>query len=295
MKGFEFYPGEYRGVFGWMTNDGLALIGAGFAAKNHPAIRADIEGNYLRAIAECAPGLAERMQNGHREERFVGGVVPNYFRKPFGPGKWERCGLPFREGLDAQLAKFGQVMIRLEHKWKTKFEIAAREWKLANPSAPAETERKGLSNTAGRSTKHDANRRSRLRYTSGVKRAVLIQLTRNPSATDLEICRALDGDGAVELPDNWSVLTIPKKDLPTIDVDADFRGGLSHTPGVRGGSGDMAAHSRRNRPPAISLLLTSNSGKHAEQPAYRRIWCFTRLAMTSEPEFCRKPGIWQRS
>ena len=91
MKGFEFYPGAYRGAFGWMTNDGLALIGVGFAAKDHPAVRADIEGNYLRAIAEDAPGLAERMQKGHREERFVGGVVPNYFRKPFGPG-WALVG-----------------------------------------------------------------------------------------------------------------------------------------------------------------------------------------------------------
>jgi flavin-dependent dehydrogenase len=91
MKGFEFYPGGYRGAFGWMTNDGLALIGVGFAAKDHPAVRADIEGNYLRAIAEDAPGLAERMQKGHREERFVGGVVPNYFRKPIGPG-WALVG-----------------------------------------------------------------------------------------------------------------------------------------------------------------------------------------------------------
>ena len=91
MKGFEFYPGGYRGAFGWMTNDGLALIGVGFAAKDHPAVRADIEGNYLRAIAEDAPGLAERMEKGHREERFVGGVVPNYFRKPFGPG-WALVG-----------------------------------------------------------------------------------------------------------------------------------------------------------------------------------------------------------
>ena len=91
MKGFEFYPGTYRGAFGWMTNDGLALIGVGFAAKDHPAVRADIEGNYLRAIAEDAPDLAERMRNGRREERFVGGVVPNYFRKPFGPG-WALVG-----------------------------------------------------------------------------------------------------------------------------------------------------------------------------------------------------------
>ena len=91
MRGFEFYPGPYRGAFGWMTNDGLALIGVGFAAKDHPAVRVDIEGNYLRTIREDAPGLAERIQNGHREERFVGAVVPNYFRKPFGPG-WALVG-----------------------------------------------------------------------------------------------------------------------------------------------------------------------------------------------------------
>jgi flavin-dependent dehydrogenase len=91
MKGFEFHPGVHRGTFGWMTNDGLALVGVGFAAKDHPSVRADIEGNYLRAITEDAPELAERLRNGHREERFVGGVVPNYFRKPFGLG-WALVG-----------------------------------------------------------------------------------------------------------------------------------------------------------------------------------------------------------
>lgn len=91
MKGFEFHPGPYRGAFGWMTNDGLALIGVGFAASDHPRVRADIEGNYLRAIAEDAPDLAERMRGGRREERFVGGLVPNYFRKPYGPG-WALVG-----------------------------------------------------------------------------------------------------------------------------------------------------------------------------------------------------------
>jgi flavin-dependent dehydrogenase len=91
MKGFEFHPGPFRGAFGWMTNDGLALIGVGFAAQNHVTVRTDIEGHYLRAIAQDAPDLAGRMQSGHREERFVGGVVPNYFRKPFGPG-WALVG-----------------------------------------------------------------------------------------------------------------------------------------------------------------------------------------------------------
>jgi len=91
MKGFEFYPGAYRGTFGWMTNDGLALIGVGFAAREHARVRKNVEENYLRAIAEDAPDLAKRMQGGYREERFVGGVVRNYFRKPCGPG-WALVG-----------------------------------------------------------------------------------------------------------------------------------------------------------------------------------------------------------
>ncbi len=87
MKGFEFYPGPYRGPFGWMTNDGLALIGVGFAAKDHPAIRADIEGNYLRAIAEDVPELAERMKQGRREDTSIARRVVNDFMAT-------RCGGP---------------------------------------------------------------------------------------------------------------------------------------------------------------------------------------------------------
>ena len=40
-------------------------------------------------------------------------------------------------------------------------------------------------------------------YRSELKRAILMQITRNPSATDLEVCRGLDADGAVELPSRW--------------------------------------------------------------------------------------------
>ena len=42
-----------------------------------------------------------------------------------------------------------------------------------------------------------------LQYRSEIKRAIVVQLIRNPNATDLEICRGLDADGAVELPDGW--------------------------------------------------------------------------------------------
>ena len=43
------------------------------------------------------------------------------------------------------------------------------------------------------------------KYRSALKRAILVQITQNPRATDLEICRGLDADGAVELPSNWTI------------------------------------------------------------------------------------------
>ena len=42
-----------------------------------------------------------------------------------------------------------------------------------------------------------------LNYRSSLKRSILVQLTRKPQASDLEICRALDEDGAEELPPSW--------------------------------------------------------------------------------------------
>jgi hypothetical protein len=40
-------------------------------------------------------------------------------------------------------------------------------------------------------------------YRSKLKRLIAIQLGQNPGATDLEICRALDADGGLELPMGW--------------------------------------------------------------------------------------------
>jgi flavin-dependent dehydrogenase len=91
MNGFEFYPGEGRGAFGWMTNDDLALIGVGWTASEFQAVRTDVEGNYLRAIEVGAPGLAERVRSGQRRSSFAGIKIPNYFRRPYGPG-WALVG-----------------------------------------------------------------------------------------------------------------------------------------------------------------------------------------------------------
>jgi flavin-dependent dehydrogenase len=91
MEHFEFYPRDYRAVYGWLTNDGLALIGVNWTAEDFPDVRADIERNYLQVLGSCAPGLAERVSQGKREERWIGGAVPNFCRRPYGPG-WALVG-----------------------------------------------------------------------------------------------------------------------------------------------------------------------------------------------------------
>ena len=45
----------------------------------------------ISRCSTCVPSFAERIRGARREERFAGMAVPNYFRKPFGPG-WALVG-----------------------------------------------------------------------------------------------------------------------------------------------------------------------------------------------------------
>jgi 2-polyprenyl-6-methoxyphenol hydroxylase-like FAD-dependent oxidoreductase len=74
----------------WPTHDDLTLVITGWPIAAFEANKKDIEGNVLKLI-ESAPSFAERMRAARREERFVGTAVPNYFRKPYGPG-WALVG-----------------------------------------------------------------------------------------------------------------------------------------------------------------------------------------------------------
>ncbi len=91
MDGFEFYPRDYRAVYAWLTNDNLALIAVNWTGTDFPNVRTDISGHYLQVLVDCAPGLAERVRNGKREARWIGGTIPNVVRKPYGPG-WALVG-----------------------------------------------------------------------------------------------------------------------------------------------------------------------------------------------------------
>ncbi|MCT7356291.1 FAD-dependent monooxygenase [Streptomyces sp. 15-116A] len=90
VSGFETYarPGAGWGTI--PTHDGLTVVVAGRPRAEAHAYRADVEGTFL-ATLDLAPEFAERLRAAHREERFLGGSVPNFFRRPYGPG-WALVG-----------------------------------------------------------------------------------------------------------------------------------------------------------------------------------------------------------
>jgi 2-polyprenyl-6-methoxyphenol hydroxylase-like FAD-dependent oxidoreductase len=70
----------------------LTLIAVVWPSEKFKEIRADIEGNVHKVHNVAAPSVAERLKRSKREEKWVGTAgVPNYFRKPYGPG-WALVG-----------------------------------------------------------------------------------------------------------------------------------------------------------------------------------------------------------
>ena len=91
IEDIEQYVLPYEGAAYFPTNDGLTLVATAWPAARFHEIRADIEGN-TRKVHDQVPGLKERLDAAHREEDWRGTAgVPNYFRKPYGPG-WALVG-----------------------------------------------------------------------------------------------------------------------------------------------------------------------------------------------------------
>jgi flavin-dependent dehydrogenase len=87
---FETYDRPGRAFAAWPTNDDLTLVIAGWPYRELAANRADLPGNYLATIG-TAPAFGERLRAARRESRLAGTAVPNYFRRPYGPG-WALVG-----------------------------------------------------------------------------------------------------------------------------------------------------------------------------------------------------------
>ncbi|MFB7352949.1 NAD(P)/FAD-dependent oxidoreductase [Streptomyces gardneri] len=87
---YEAYDRGDCAFAAWPTNEDLAMVIAGWPMRDFEANRGDVEGNYHATMAR-SPAFAERLAQATRTGRFVGTAIPNYFRKPYGPG-WALVG-----------------------------------------------------------------------------------------------------------------------------------------------------------------------------------------------------------
>jgi flavin-dependent dehydrogenase len=78
-------------IVAFPTNDNLACVVVVRSHEQFQTIRTNAAEQYMKTL-QLAPSLARRVQDGRQEERFVGtGDLPNFFRKPYGPG-WALVG-----------------------------------------------------------------------------------------------------------------------------------------------------------------------------------------------------------
>jgi flavin-dependent dehydrogenase len=90
-EGLELYRLDQRVIFAFPTNDGLFAVFVAWPVSEPATVRSDPERELLAAL-DHAPGLAERVRAGRREERVLGATqLPNFLRTPGGPG-WALVG-----------------------------------------------------------------------------------------------------------------------------------------------------------------------------------------------------------
>jgi 2-polyprenyl-6-methoxyphenol hydroxylase-like FAD-dependent oxidoreductase len=87
---FETYIRPHRGFAAVQTHDNLTLVITGWPYSEFEANKKDVEGNYLQVL-ELAPKFAARVRSGKRVAPISGATLPNFFRKPYGPG-WALVG-----------------------------------------------------------------------------------------------------------------------------------------------------------------------------------------------------------
>jgi 2-polyprenyl-6-methoxyphenol hydroxylase-like FAD-dependent oxidoreductase len=87
----EEYVRDDNAIGCFPTHDGLTLIAVLWPSRRFEDIRTDIEAHVWKAL-ESTPTVADRLHDARRETKWFGTAgVPNYFRKPYGPG-WALVG-----------------------------------------------------------------------------------------------------------------------------------------------------------------------------------------------------------
>ncbi|MGD9891444.1 MAG: NAD(P)/FAD-dependent oxidoreductase [Dehalococcoidia bacterium] len=91
MDGAQVYFLDDCIVFGFPTNDGQTCVVVEYPNSRFAELRLDYERAFDQSL-QMVPDFAARVAQGHRVSRMTGvGEIPNYFRRPFGPG-WALVG-----------------------------------------------------------------------------------------------------------------------------------------------------------------------------------------------------------
>ncbi len=86
LQGGEVYRRGRRLMGLWPTNNHQTLIYVAWPTDEFATFRADVEGCFMATI-DLVPSVAERVREARRAERISGsGEMPNFYRKPYGPG-----------------------------------------------------------------------------------------------------------------------------------------------------------------------------------------------------------------
>lgn len=90
---FELYTrrAERRVIFSFKTEQDLFAVFVGAPIEELPAFQRETEAEFMRSL-DLVADFAARIRAGRRAERFSGATdLPNFYRKPFGPG-WALAG-----------------------------------------------------------------------------------------------------------------------------------------------------------------------------------------------------------
>jgi flavin-dependent dehydrogenase len=90
-EGATGYMRGNRFIVTFPTNDSKTCVGMQLPREELQTFRSDVAGNFMKVV-DLVPELAARVRNSKQEERILGaGEIPNFFRKPYGPG-WALVG-----------------------------------------------------------------------------------------------------------------------------------------------------------------------------------------------------------